>query len=61
MRKHLCFIALSLLAAAFAGWSSTEKDPTVSVERHDLTNALAKHNGARVTPANIHSPTALLV
>lgn len=50
MRNHLGFIALSLLAAAFAGCSSTDKPSTTSAPagNGDLTGELAKYNSAIV-------------
>jgi len=61
MRKHFCLIALSLLAAAFAGCSSADKDPTVRLERHEVTNAPTKHASVRVQHANACGPSALLI
>jgi len=56
MRNHLGFIALSLLAAAFAGCSSADKDITSSSSKTssggDLTGALAKYNAAIVPLGN---------
>jgi hypothetical protein len=46
MRNHLGFIALSLLAAAFAGCSSSDKAPTTRSGNGDLTGELAKYNSA---------------
>lgn len=46
MRNHLGFIALSLLAAAFAGCSSTDKASTAQAGNGDLTGELAKYNSA---------------
>jgi hypothetical protein len=50
MRNHIGFIALSLLAAAFAGCSSSDKDSTASSSTGggDLTGELAKYNAAIV-------------
>ena len=61
MRKHLCLIALSLLAAAFAGCSSADKDPTVRVEKRDPTQALAKYNRATVSHDDAHSLTVRFI
>src|SRR5512142_1266607 len=53
MRNHIGFIALSLLAAAFAGCSSADKDSTSNnPSGGDLTGALAKYNGATVPLSN---------
>jgi Ca2+-binding RTX toxin-like protein len=53
MRNHLGFIALSLLAAAFAGCSSADKDSTSNTPSGgDLAGALAKYNSAIVPLAN---------
>src|SRR5512142_554019 len=48
MRNHLGFIALSLLAAAFAGCSSTDKALSTRSGSGDLTGELAKYNSAIV-------------
>lgn len=53
MRNHIGFIALSLLAAAFAGCSSADRSSTGSTRSGgDLTGALARYNAAIVPLAN---------
>jgi len=48
MRKHPCFAALALLAAAFMSCSSADKDPTVRTQTPDRANVLVMTDGSTV-------------